>query len=110
MVLYNGGKEYLDELYINQLSLFNKIVQIEDWTGENITSQSCESLKTELSNNFENYNKAKNEKDQADANIIAIDKQKIAAQEQKNIAINHINKTAVKYNDVLIKLHQQMCG
>jgi hypothetical protein len=116
MTLYNGGEEFLDGLYRNQLSLFNNIVQIEGWKEagsaleKNKLNPTCSSLKSELTTHFDNYNKGKQEKNQADANIIAIEKQKIAAQEIKNIAIININKTATGYNNTLIKLHQNMCG
>ena len=116
MTLYNGGKEFLDGLYRNQLSLFNNIVQIDGWKEAGITgleasklNLTCDSLKNKLSIHFYNYNKEKKQKNKANANIIEIEKQKIAAQEKKNLIINNINKTVIKYNETLINLHKNMC-
>lgn len=110
MIQYNGGDEYLDSLYYNQSSLFNNFVKIDNWATSTNSSSTCNSLKDELSTYFEDYNKGKAEKDEADISIINIKKQQISAQQQKNIAIKNINKAANNYNDALVKLHLQNCS
>jgi len=109
MILYNGGKEYLDDLYNNQLSLFNSILNINNWKSDIIDNSTCKSIKTDLSSEFENYNKSKSDKETALLNKIQIEKQLIIAQNNINKAINNINEAARKYNDLLKKSHLKNC-
>jgi len=111
--IHKGTEKYLDSLYYNKESLFNNIIQVKNWeelNEDNIPNVACEKLKTKLSMYFDNYNKGKAEKDKADLNIIAAQKQKLAAQNQKNISIININKAATNYNKTLIQLKLQNCN
>ena len=110
MTEYNGGSEYLDSLYYDDLSLFNNIVEIEGWNDVPNSNTSCDTLKTELFTKFEEYNKYKKEKDEAELNIINIKKQLMQAQQQKNLSIKNINNSSNSYNDILIKLKLKNCG
>jgi len=111
MTMYNGGEEFLDKLYLNQLSLFNSILNVDNWKINSVTiNQSCKNLKEELTSNFEEYNKSKSIKTDALLKKSQVEKQLIEAQDKINIAINNINTAANNYNNILVKLHNSNCG
>ena len=81
-----------------------------DEAKNNVIDANCSNLRINLGKEFENYNQAKLEKDQADLNIINIKKQLTAAENFKSSVINKINNSADKYNKILIDMNYQKCS
>lgn len=81
-----------------------------DEARDNAIDTNCANLRVNLGKEFENYNQSKQEKDQADLNIINIKKQLIAAENLKSGVISKINSAADKYNKILIDMHYQKCS
>ena len=92
--------------YMNVDAMYKSI----DEARGNAIDTNCANLRINLGKEFENYNQAKLEKDQADLNIINIKKQLIAAENFKSGIINKINNAADKYNKNLIDMNYQKCS